>query len=126
MGREDIQRRIGEINREINEEVGKTTLPEYKPKLFPTGLWIFAAVCAGWWLFGNQVPQAAQYHAEYGEYGLYAAVVIGAYALFKTVLWLFQGKPKGSAEYMNATARVRELQDKRRDLEMQLKELDAE
>lgn len=126
MGREDIQRRIGEVNREINEEVAKTTIPEYKPKVFPTGSWILAVLGAAWWLAGSEVPQVAAYHQDYGEYGLYVAVIVGAYALLKTVLWLFQGKPTGGAEYINATARVRELQEKRRDLEMQLKELDAE
>jgi hypothetical protein len=126
MTRDELQRRIAQVNRDINDEVSKSPLPNFKPKPFPTGAWVLGIICAALGLFGGQINALKPYYDDYGEYGFYAAAVFGIYAVLRTLLWLFQGKPKGSREYMESTTHVRELQERRRELEMQLKEIDPE
>lgn len=120
---EEIQKQIAELDKQINQILVEKRLPPLKPpKPFPLGSWILAAVVGAYYLFGDLLPAVGGLHAAYQTYALYATLALGAYALLRTVLWLFSGKPKTPPEYIEATRQVQELQNQRRLLEKELRE----
>jgi hypothetical protein len=120
---EDLQRQIAEIDKQINKILVEKRLPPLKPpKPFPLGSWILAILLAAYYLFGDMIPVVGGYHALYSQYSMYAAMVVAAYALLRSVLWLFGKNPKTPPEYLEASQQVKELQNQRRLLEKELRE----
>jgi len=121
---EDLQRQIAEIDKQINKILVEKRLPPLKPpKPFPLGSWILAILLAAYYLFGDMIPVVGEYHALYSQYSMYAAMVVAAYALLRSVLWLFGRNPKTPPEYLEASQQVKELQNQRRLLEKELREV---
>ncbi|MGB9690869.1 MAG: hypothetical protein ACPL7D_01730 [Candidatus Sumerlaeaceae bacterium] len=120
---EELQQRIAELDKQINQILIEKRLPPLKPpKPFPLGTWIIALLLGGYYLFGDLIPVVGQHYGDYAKYVLYAAVAVAALALLRTVLWLFSRNPKTPPEYLEASRRVKELQDQRRLLEKELRD----
>jgi hypothetical protein len=126
MDRASIQREIAEIDGELNRTLGATKLPSLEVKPFPIWTWLLAFAAAAWWMLGSDLPVIAEYHRSYGEYGLYAAIALGLLGLFSTLSWALRKRGGVSQEYRQATEKARVLQERRRELQVQLRELDAE
>jgi len=121
---EEIQKKIAEIDKQINTILVEKRLPPLKPpKPFPLMTWILALVLLGYYLFGDALPYVGPYYQPYGEYSMYGALVVGVVALLRTLLWLFSRNPKTPPEYLEASRKVQDLQDQRRLLEKELREL---
>jgi hypothetical protein len=125
MTREDILRRIAELDNEINHILGNTQLPSLESRSFPMGTWIFAALLAGYYLFGADIPMIDRFHQPYGRYFFYASGLFAVLALWGSLSWLFRKRGGVSKEYGEASVRVKGLQDQRRELQAQLKELES-
>ncbi len=120
---EEIQRQIADLDKRINQILVEHRLPPLKPpKPFPLGTWIIAVALGAYYLFGDMVPYVSEYHGSYAIYVMYAALVVAALALLRTVLWLFSRNPKTPPEYIEVTRQVQELQNQRRLLEAELRE----
>jgi hypothetical protein len=126
MDRASIQREIAEIDGELNRTLGSTQLPSLEVKPFPVWSWVLAFLAAAWWMIGSDVPVISEYHGRYGEYGFYAAIALGLLALFSTISWALRRRGGVSPEYRQATEKARVLQERRRELQVQLRELDAD
>ncbi|MGI8907424.1 MAG: hypothetical protein ACR2IE_13145 [Candidatus Sumerlaeaceae bacterium] len=126
MQRDAIQREIAEIDGELNRVLGSTTLPSLEVKPFPKGTWLLAFLSAAWWMFGSDLPVISNYHSQYGDWGMYAAVAFGILGLMTTLSWLFRRRGGMSTEYAQASEKARVLQERRRELQVELRELEAE
>lgn len=126
MTRDQIQREIADLDRQLNQVLGSTQLPSLEARPFPTWTWIAAFLAAAWWMFGSDVPVIQNYHRDYGQYGLYAALILGLFALLSTLSWMFRRRGGVSEDYKAATAKSRELQERRRELQVRLRELEEE
>ena len=126
LDRAAIQREIAEIDGELNRTLGSTTLPSLDSKPFPKGTWLLAFLAAAWWMFGSELPVISEYYPKYGEWGMYAAIGFGILALLTTLSWLFRRRGGVSAEYRQASDKARILQERRRELQVQLRELEAD
>ncbi len=125
--REELQQQLADLDRQISAELGKTKLPELRSehRQFPGATWILAALCFGWYALGASVPVAGEYHAMTAQWVMYAGILLAVIAALRTLLWLTKRNPKGDAQYVESTGRVRELQAMRRDLMKQMKDLDS-
>jgi hypothetical protein len=126
MTRDEIQREISDIDRELNRVLGSAKLPSLEARPFPAWTWILAFVAAAWWMFGSQLPVIQNYHRDYGEWGLYASLFFGLFALLSTLSWMFRRRGGVTEEYRAATEKSRDLQERRRELQVRLRELEAE
>lgn len=126
MGKQELIQQLAALDHQINTQLAQTELPRssgvYRP--FPVGNWVLALLCVGWWLFGSQVPYAAPYHPETASYAFWAGVVLGGIALLRSVLCLFRPKSSVSPEYLEATKRIRELQEQRRVLQEKIRAIE--
>lgn len=127
MTHSEVQNRIAEIDRQVNSEVAGSKLPLTTTyRNFPTTTWVLAAVAFAWSFYGDAVPGSLNFHDHYSVYAWYTGLILAALALWGTVLYLFQPRPKISDAYRESTARVRTLQEERRELMVRLRELDPE
>lgn len=125
MSREDIRQQIAALTAEINIEVARTPLPSGSTlRIFPTMWWIGAAICYSFWQFGDDIPPIATYNQQYGEIIMYIGVAMAVWAALRTLLWIIGGRRRSSAQYLRETQHIRDLQERRRQLEMRLKEMD--
>jgi hypothetical protein len=123
--RQELQQQLADVDRQINSELSKTKLPELRTDMqFPLPLFILAAICFAWWAIGAQIPVAGEYHPATAKWVMYAGCVLVALGALRTLQWLMKRNPKGDAGYLEATTRVRELQQQRREIQRQIKELD--
>lgn len=124
MNPDDIQIRIAELDRQINSEVAGIRMPGIgNRRQFPTMTCVMAVAAFGWYRYGDVLPSAEELHVQYATYGFYAAVVLGALALWSAFLYLIQPSPKISPEYRASTERVRAMQEERRELVARLRSL---
>ncbi|MCX7718194.1 MAG: hypothetical protein N2111_07315 [Candidatus Sumerlaeaceae bacterium] len=123
--RQELQARIAELDRRINEELSKTRLPslDSRRRQFPKADYIVAALLIGYHYVGGQIPVIGQFHDITSPWDLYLGAAVAAIAVLRTILWVFKGNPKADANYVAATSAVRDLQAQKRDLQAQLKEL---
>lgn len=123
--RQELQAKIAELDRRINEELAKTRLPslDARRRQFPKADYVVAALLIGYHYFGEQIPVIGQFHDTTSPWDLYLGLAVAAIAVLRTILWLFKGSPKTDANYVAATSVVRDLQAQKRDLQAQLKEL---
>ena len=125
MGRDDIQRRIAQLDNEINSIIGSAQLPSLEVRPFPKGTWIMAILLLGYYLFGADIPYISQFHEPYARYFYIGSGIFAVLAVWGTLSWLFRRRGGMSKEYGAATAKVRDLQNERRELQSQLKELSS-
>ena len=125
MTREDIQRRIADLDNEINRILGNARLPSLEVRPFPKGTWILSALCLGYYFFGGDLPYVDAYHSEYAKYAFGASGILAVLALWSSLTWLFRRRGGFSKEYGEATAKVRDLQNERRELQAELKEFQS-
>lgn len=131
MRREQLLREIAEIDDRINQAVTSAELPTFEYKPFPLGTWILAIMLFAWSRFGSMIPEAYAYYDQTKTYAFYGAIVLGALALIRSVLWLLRGHggrayQKKSSAYMEASRDARELQEKRRELQAELRAISGE
>lgn len=120
---EQLQHRIAEIDKQINEILVTKRLPPLKPpKPFPLGTWILVLAVGAYYFFGDLLPFVGSYYGELSRYAMYAAGVLLLLALLRSLMWLFSGKPKTPPEYIEAHQKVKELQEQRRLLEKELRD----
>ena len=124
--RQELQQQLADVDRQINSELSKTKLPDLRSEhgQFPLPLFILAAICFAWYVAGNMIPVAGEYHSMTAKWVMYAGGVLLFLGVLRTLQWIIKRRPKGDANYMAATTRVRELQQQRRDIQRQIKELD--
>lgn len=124
MNREDLLREITRIDSEINKVVVETELPSVRYQPFPKIGWILAGALALWAIFGQAVPhaEAQTIHAQYSVYGLYGAAIFGLLALLRTITFFTSRSSMltKSARYRENSAKIRELQEQRRQLQSEL------
>jgi hypothetical protein len=125
MTREDIQRRIADLDTEINRILGNARLPSLEIRPFPKGTWILFGLCLVYYFFGADIPYVDAYHNQYARYAFYASGILAILALWGTLTWLFRRGGGFSKEYGEATAKVKDLQNERRELQAELKELQS-
>lgn len=126
MTRQEIQQRIAELDREINNQVAGAKLPPAtKRRTFPIWTWLLAGLALGWTYYGHEIPGTQDIHSQYHNIGLYVAIFFGVLALWATVLWLIQPSTKITPEYRASAEKVKLLQEERRDLMSQLKRLES-
>lgn len=129
MTREQVQTKIIEIDREINQIIADNPIrkAEARPIGFPTVTWIVAAVLGAVWQVGPQflkslveqyVPIPPEAFFAYASYG---AMGVGALALILTLRWLVFGRGATKGSYHAANERLKELRKQRQILEDQLK-----
>lgn len=125
--RQELQQQLADVDRQINSELSQTKLPDLRSEhgQFPLPLFILAAICFAWYAAGNMIPIAGEYHSMTARWVMYAGGVLVLLGVFRTLQWIIKRRPKGDAKYMEATTRVRELQQQRREIQRQIKELDA-
>ncbi len=123
--RAQLQTEIAELDRQINAELGKTRLPSLNTRnaSFPWSYYILAALVLAWWQFGGMLPIPG--HDKYAHYAMWVGGAICVFAVIRTFLWLIRRNPKGGTKYMEATTHVRELQQRRQELQKQLKEIEG-
>ena len=125
---EDLQRKIGELNKQINDEVARNPAPRTNDpsSAFPSGTWILAIVCFAWAFGGDQVDQIKPYVEMSWMYVAGLGALLALAALVRSILWIFKSRPKSGKEYTQNTSKVRELQAQKRELQQKLKELEEE
>ena len=125
MRREDIQREIARLDDEINRVVGSAELPKLQARPFPSGTWMLAILCLAWWQFGGYIPGTFRFHLETARWAFYIGLALAAMAFISTVFWMFsgQGYETKSQAYTDASRKARELQERRRDLQSELRAL---
>lgn len=124
--RKQLQQEIAELDTEINQILERVKAPDIRMRTsaFPSGNWGIFILCSAWWMFGDMVSADMYFRSE--TIIFYMALIFGAMALLRTLVWtLRRGSPEMPPEYREATERVKLLQDKRRELQKQMKELDA-
>jgi type VI protein secretion system component VasK len=128
MRREQLQREIARLDEEINQVISSTEIPRLDMRPFPTGTWIFAILCFAWSLFGGLIPGAGVYHMETAGWAWIAGIVFVILAVISTISWFLRrrGYKERSGEYLQASRQARELQEKRRDLQAELRSLNEE
>ncbi len=128
MNRESLQRRIAQLDEEINQVITATEIPKLDVRPFPTGTWLVAILCFAWSQFGSLIPGARQYHLETAKWAWIAGIVLGVIAILSTISWFFRrrGYKGRSDNYMAASRKARELQEKRRELQAELRSLTEE
>lgn len=123
MTRAQIQQQLVDLDRQINEESAKNRVPSLnlRNRSFPWAYWVSAAVFLAAGLFGGQfLPQL---HAQYGKYALIIGAVIGISGAIRTVIFFVKGRSHNDKGYAQATEKIRQLQEKRQELQKQLKEI---
>lgn len=124
--RREIQERLDDVERQLAEQFSRATAAvshEDKPG-FPGGTWLTAIIALIWWRFGELIPGLLRAWLQTRTWILYIGLALAAIALARTVWWaLKRGGPTVDREFVEATAKTRELQATKRDLLMQLQEL---
>ena len=124
--RREIQGRLDDVERQLAEEFTRATSaisPGETPR-FPGGTWLSAVVGLLWWQSGDLIPGLLRAWLQTRSWVLYIALALAAVAAARTVWWAMKrGGPKVDRQYVEATAKTRELQAVKRDLLMQLQEL---
>ena len=125
MRREDLQREIARLDEEINQVIGATELPSLDIRPFPRGTWFFAAVCFAYAYLGYMIPGGREVHQDIQQYARWLGAGMTVIAVLSTILWFFKGRgyQNRSSSYMQASRRARELQEKRQELQAELRAL---
>jgi hypothetical protein len=123
MNREEILRRIGELDREINEELATVRVSDApKQRGFPWMNWLLAAALLAWTRAGHLVPDLHEVYARTATYAFYGAIVLGLLALGRTAFWLASGRHSNA--YTEMTRTVQKMREERYQLQMELRQLD--
>ena len=122
--REEIQKQIEELDWEINTKLGKCELPELNTGkwVFPKSNWVTAMIIGAWSLFGDSLSYSL--HEKTSKYSMYAAAILAIVAGIRTIVWMIQRSPGPTKGYRKTTDDVKYLQDRRQELQQQLKELE--
>lgn len=123
--RQEILKRISDLDRQINSELAQQRAPtlEQTHRSFPIMDWAAAVVCYAWVQFGANIPGVQDFHGASAKYVFWAAIALAVLALIRSVLW-FVKRPRGRMQgYAEMTERVRRLQDERRDLQLELEQV---
>ena len=125
MRREDLLREIARIDDEINAVVGAAELPRLNAVPFPTGTWVLAILCLAWWQFGGHIPGVFIFHLETARWAFYVGLLLAVFGFLSTIRWMFSGRSyqEKSSAYTDASRKARELQERRRDLQAELRAL---
>lgn len=128
MKRDDILAEIARIDEEVNRTVSSVELPWLDVRPFPYGIWIFAALCYAWTHFGYRIPGAYAIHMETAPYSRYLGIICAVVGLLATINWLFRGRGYRAETdaYVQATRRARDLQERRRELQSELKVISSD
>lgn len=123
MTRAQIQQQLVDLDRQINEESAKNRVPSLnaRNRSIPWGNWVSAAIFVGAGIFGGQV--VPKLHEQYGQYALILGAIFGLSAAVRTVLFFVKGRAKNDKAYAQAAEKIRQLQEKRTELQRQLKEI---
>ena len=125
MRRQDLLREIARLDDEINSTVAAAELPRLDYRPFPKGTWLFALLMLGWAEFGGYIPGSFYYHLQTARYDWYLGLVIALVAVLSTISWFMRsrGYKDKSEAYTEASRRARGLQERRRELQMELRAL---
>ena len=125
MRRVELQKKIAQLDEEINSVLASTELPKLDVRPFPIGTWLFGFLCLAWVEFGSRIPAMYSYHLETAVWEWRLGLVIQAVAFLSTLSWFFRGRgyEYKSAAYTEASRKVRDLQERRRDLQSELRGL---
>ena len=123
MKRDELLKEIARLDEEINRMVASAKLPSLDARPFPFGTWTFAIMCFAWWQYGDRIPGAYIYYLNTYNYAYYLGLVIGLVAILSTISWFLRGRgyqTKNSA-YLTASRSARALQERRRELQAELR-----
>ncbi|MBX7244784.1 MAG: hypothetical protein K1X53_04755 [Candidatus Sumerlaeaceae bacterium] len=122
--RKELQQELADLDRQINAEVAKAPLPKMRDvhRRFPFAYFILGGLGIGYWAAGDSIPGVSgSLHTSTADYGLYVGGVIIAIGVIRLLQWMFLSNFKADAQYKEATVTVKDLQQKRRELQQELK-----
>ena len=122
--REEIQRRIADLDRQISEELATVRLPASSEARggFPLLGWLIAGTAFAWWRFGFLAPDLLGLWNTTARYTFYAGFVLAFIALVRTVFWLVRGRNTNAYTDMSRT--VQQLREERHTLQQELRQQD--
>lgn len=128
MRRELLLQEIANIDKELNRVVAASPLPAMNGRPFPLGAWVFAGMCLGWAEYGHRIPGAYLHYLQTARYAWYLGIAMAVVALFSTISWLVRsfGRSNKSENYFSASREARILQERRRDLQAELRAISGE
>jgi len=124
MTREQCLAEIAELDKEINAALANAPLPKLESRPFPIGSWILAVLTFVWWMFGSEIPYLQNFHFRIMDYVFYGALIMTALAVISTLSYLLRRRGGTNVAFRQATEKVKVLQDRRRELQVRLKELE--
>lgn len=131
MRRDEILAEIARLDEQINRTVSRVELPRVDAYPFPVGIWVFTLACFAWYLYADDIPATAMYHLQTAVYAKYLGWICGGFALLATMNWAYRAlssrRDRSKSEaYMAASRQARELQERRRELQAELRSLTEE
>lgn len=128
MRRDELLAEIARLDEEINRTVSTVELPRIDVRPFPWAIWVFTALCFAWFFFGDRIPGAYSHYLASVNYAWNIGLVCGIVAVLATINWMFRGRgyQAKSDAYVTASRHARELQERRRELQSELKSISAE
>lgn len=128
MKRDELLAEIARLDEEINRIVTSVELPHIDHRPFPMGLWLFCGICFAWYYFGDRLPGIYSYYVMSAHYAWYAGIIFILIAIYATLRWALGGRSyhRQSQEYTQASLQARELQERRRELQAELRAISAE
>jgi len=128
MRREELLREIARLDEEINRTIGSAELPRIDVRPFPYSIWLFTIGCFAWALFGDRIPGAYVYYLESVRYAWYLGIICAGVGFIAVVNWLFRGRgyQAKSEAYVSASRKARELQERRRELQTELRAISGD
>jgi len=126
--RMELQQKIADLDRKINEEVAKAgrvkTLRTQEVN-FPLGTWILAIVVAAWWAAGGAI--LPDLHEQTAFWAFIVAAIIGLVAIYRTVMFVLRKvKPQKMGYSQTESAEMLGLRKQRAELQKKLDEHNKE
>ena len=128
MRREELLAEIARLDEEINRTIASAELPRIDVRPFPYAIWLFTALCFAWVYLGNRVLSDYALYLDTVSYAWNIGIICGIVAVLATINWIFRGRgyQAKSDAYTIASRRARELQERRRELQTELKSISSE
>jgi hypothetical protein len=128
MRREQLLDEIARVDEEINQTIASAQLPRIDVRPFPYSIWIITAAFFAWYFFGDRLPGAYAQYLATADYARILGWICAAVAALATVNWMLRGRGYHSKNeaYLNASRRARELQERRRELQSELRAITGE
>jgi len=123
MKREQLQREIAALDERINTLISHNPLPDLKYKPFPSGWWILTVALFAWSLWGGLIPGLEIAQLKTANWAWIGGCISCIIAVITTFIWIIRKRHqrKSRSIFGNSGEQVRSLQDRRRELQAQLR-----